>query len=93
MINKITNSLVYIGCDDADLDLFESQFVVPNGMAYNSYAIMDEKICIMDTVDKRAGADEVKGGEIDDEVAEKIERRKVVIMRGARPHRQHQGSG
>lgn len=81
MINKITNSLVYIGCDDADLDLFESQFVVPNGMAYNSYAIMDEKICIMDTVDKRAGADEVKGGEIDDEVAEKIERRKVVIMR------------
>ena len=54
MINKITNSLVYIGCDDADLDLFESQFVVPNGMAYNSYAIMDEKICIMDTVDKRA---------------------------------------
>ena len=54
MVKKITDSVVYIGCDDADLDLFESQFVVPNGMAYNSYAIMDEKVCIMDTVDKRA---------------------------------------
>ena len=53
MVKKITDSVVYIGCDDADLDLFESQFVVPNGMAYNSYAIMDEKVCIMDTVDKR----------------------------------------
>ena len=54
MVKKMTDSVVYIGCDDADLDLFESQFVVPNGMAYNSYAIMDEKVCIMDTVDKRA---------------------------------------
>ena len=53
MINKITDSVIYIGCDDADLDLFESQFEVPNGMAYNSYAILDEKICIFDTVDKR----------------------------------------
>ena len=54
MVKKITDSVVYIGCDDADLDLFESQFVVPNAMAYNSYVIMDEKVCIMDTVDKRA---------------------------------------
>ena len=53
MVKKITDTVVYIGCDDADLDLFESQFEVPNGMAYNSYAIMDEKVCIMDTVDKR----------------------------------------
>ena len=53
MVKKLTDSVIYIGCDDADLDLFESQFDVPNGMAYNSYAIMDEKICIMDTVDKR----------------------------------------
>ena len=53
MTKKITDSVVYIGCDDADLDLFESQFDVPNGMAYNSYAILDEKVCIMDTVDKR----------------------------------------
>ena len=54
MVKKITDSVIYIGCDDADLDLFESQFEVPNGMAYNSYVIMDEKVCIMDTVDKRA---------------------------------------
>ena len=54
MVRKITDSVIYIGCDDADLDLFESQFEVPNGMAYNSYVIMDEKVCIMDTVDKRA---------------------------------------
>lgn len=53
MVKKLTDSVIYIGCDDADLDLFESQFDVPNGMAYNSYAIMGEKICIMDTVDKR----------------------------------------
>jgi len=53
MVKKITDSVLYIGCDDADLDLFESQFVVPNGMAYNSYVIMDEKVCVMDTVDKR----------------------------------------
>lgn len=54
MVKKITDSVIYVGCDDADLDLFESQFDVPNGMAYNSYIILDEKICIMDTVDKRA---------------------------------------
>lgn len=53
MIRKITDSVIYIGCDDADLDLFESQYEVPNGMAYNSYVIMDEKVCIFDTVDKR----------------------------------------
>lgn len=54
MVKNITDSVVYIGCDDKDLDLFESQYEVPNGMAYNSYVILDEKICIMDTVDKRA---------------------------------------
>ncbi|SEL07821.1 FprA family A-type flavoprotein [Ruminococcus albus] len=50
---KISESIVYIGADDKDLDLFESQYDVPNGMAYNSYAILDEKVCIMDTADKR----------------------------------------
>ncbi|MBE6924595.1 MAG: FprA family A-type flavoprotein [Ruminococcaceae bacterium] len=48
----ITNDIVYIGVNDHAIDLFEGQYVVPNGMAYNSYAIMDEKIAIMDTVDK-----------------------------------------
>ncbi len=48
----ITNDIKYIGVNDHAIDLFEGQYVVPNGMAYNSYAIMDEKIAIMDTVDK-----------------------------------------
>ena len=48
----ITNDIRYIGVNDHEVDLFEGQYIVPNGMAYNSYAIMDEKIAIMDTVDK-----------------------------------------
>ena len=47
----ITNDIRYIGVNDHDVDLFEGQYVVPNGMSYNSYAILDEKIAIMDTVD------------------------------------------
>ncbi|MBE6954556.1 MAG: MBL fold metallo-hydrolase [Ruminococcaceae bacterium] len=47
----ITNDIRYIGVNDHKVDLFEGQYVVPNGMSYNSYAIMDEKIAIMDTVD------------------------------------------
>ena len=50
---KITEDIKYIGVDDKTIDLFEGQYVVPNGMAYNSYLIKDEKIVIMDTVDKR----------------------------------------
>jgi flavorubredoxin/rubredoxin len=48
---KITNDIRYIGVNDHKVDLFEGQYKVPNGMAYNSYAILDEKIAIMDTVD------------------------------------------
>ena len=48
---KITNDIKYIGVNDHKVDLFEGQYVVPNGMAYNSYAIIDEKIAIMDSVD------------------------------------------
>lgn len=51
---KITDSILYVGADDKTLDLFESQYVVPNGVSYNSYLIMDEKIALMDTVDERA---------------------------------------
>ena len=50
---NITDSVVYVGVDDKTLDLFESQYVVPEGMAYNSYLIKDEKITIMDSVDSR----------------------------------------
>ena len=53
MIKNITNSVVYIGVDDTDIDLFESQYVVPNGVSYNSYIIFDEKVAVMDTVDLR----------------------------------------
>ena len=49
---RVTNDIIYIGVNDHKLDLFEGQYDVPNGMAYNSYVIMDEKIAIMDTVDK-----------------------------------------
>ena len=48
---KITNDIKYIGVNDHKVDLFEGQYVVPNGMSYNSYAIIDEKIAVMDTVD------------------------------------------
>ena len=48
---NITKDIKYIGVNDHKVDLFEGQYVVPNGMAYNSYAIIDKKIAIMDTVD------------------------------------------
>ena len=49
----ISDSIIYIVADDKDIDLFESQFIVPEGISYNSYVIKDEKIVIMDTIDKR----------------------------------------
>ncbi len=48
---EITNSIKYVGVNDHEVDLFEGQYIVPNGMAYNSYVILDEKIAVMDTVD------------------------------------------
>ena len=51
---KISDSVVYIGVNDKTIDLFESQYKVPNGVSYNSYVILDEKVAVMDTVDKRA---------------------------------------
>ena len=53
MIKNVTNSIVYVGVDDTDIDLFESQYLVPNGVSYNSYLILDEKVAVMDTVDLR----------------------------------------
>lgn len=53
MDKHITDGIIYIGVDDKDIDLFESQYVVPNGVSYNSYVIMDDKIAIMDTADAR----------------------------------------
>ena len=54
---EISSAIRYVGVDDLDIDLFESQYVVPEGMSYNSYIILDEKVAIMDTVDVRKGAE------------------------------------
>ena len=53
MLKKITDTIIYVGVNDHDVDLFEGQYVVPNGMAYNSYVILDEKTAVMDTVDQK----------------------------------------
>lgn len=69
---KISNDIAYIGVNDREIDLFEGQYVVPNGMAYNSYVILDEKIAVFDTVDKNFGnqwlknLDEALGGKTPD---------------------------
>ncbi|MBE5938372.1 MAG: FprA family A-type flavoprotein [Lachnospiraceae bacterium] len=52
-MKNVTDNILYIGVNDHDIDLFEGQYVVPNGVSYNSYVIMDDKIAIMDMVDKR----------------------------------------
>ena len=52
---KVTNDIKYVGVNDHEVDLFEGQYIVPNGMAYNSYVILDDKIAVMDTVDARFG--------------------------------------
>ena len=54
-MNMISETIKYIGVDDLDIDLFESQYVVPEGMSYNSYLIDDEKIAVLDTADRRKG--------------------------------------
>ena len=65
---KLTDAVYYVGADDKTLDLFEGQYVIPEGISYNSYVIMDKKIAVMDTVDKRAtdewfkNLEEVLGG-------------------------------
>lgn len=56
----VTENIKYIGVDDKDIDLFESQYIVPNGVSYNSYVILDEKIVIMDTADKRKSSEWMK---------------------------------
>lgn len=54
---EVTKDIKYIGVDDTDLDLFESQYIIPNGISYNSYIILDEKVAVMDTVDSRKEAE------------------------------------
>ena len=57
---KITDSIKYVGVNDHEIDLFEGQYQVPNGMAYNSYVILDDKIAVMDSVDKNFGDEWLK---------------------------------
>ena len=52
-MQQIADGIFYIGVNDHQLDLFEGQYIVPNGMAYNSYVLMDEKVAVMDTSDAR----------------------------------------
>ena len=49
----ISDSILYVGADDKTLDIFESQYPIPNGVSYNSYVILDEKVAVMDTVGKK----------------------------------------
>lgn len=53
MLKSVSDSVKYVGADDKTIDLFESQYVVPNGMSYNSYVILDDKIAVLDTIDRR----------------------------------------
>ena len=55
MTNQVSENILYTGIDDLDIDLFESQYTVPEGMSYNSWVIIDQKIAIMDTADARKG--------------------------------------
>lgn len=68
---KISDAVKYVGVDDKDIDLFESQYVVPEGVSYNSYLILDEKVALMDTVDAR------KTAEWEKNLTEALEGRKV----------------
>ena len=56
-MTEVTKDIKYIGVDDTDLDLFESQYIIPNGISYNSYIILDEKVAVMDSVDGRKEAE------------------------------------
>lgn len=86
MVKSITETIKYIGVDDKNIDLFESQYVVPNGISYNSYLIMGDKVILMDTVDKRA----VK--EWEDNLIEALEGRKVDYLVISHLEPDHAGS-
>ena len=60
MLKKVTDTILYVGANDHDVDLFEGQYIVPNGMAYNSYVILDEKVAVMDTIDASRTAEWLK---------------------------------
>ena len=54
---NITKDIRYVGVNDRNIDLFEGQYIVPEGMAYNSYVIVDEKVAVMDSVDASFGTE------------------------------------
>ena len=60
-MKEIASGIRYIGVDDLDLDLFESQYIIPEGMSYNSFLILDEKVAVLDTVDSRTSDQWLEG--------------------------------
>lgn len=82
----ISETIRYVGVDDKELDLFESQYVIPNGVSYNSYVIMDEKITVMDTVDAR------KTKEWLDRIEEQFQGRKPAYLVISHLEPDHSGS-
>ena len=87
----ISDAIRYVGVDDTAIDLFESQYPVPNGVSYNSYVILDEKIAVMDTVDRRFA------GEWMENLEKVLAGRRPDYLGdpppGAGPRRQHRPSG
>ncbi len=59
---KVTEDIIYVGVNDHEVDLFEGQYDVPNGMAYNSYVVLDEKVAVFDTVDAHFKDEWLGGG-------------------------------
>lgn len=57
---RVWDEILYVGVNDHEVDLFEGQYTVPNGMSYNSYVILDEQVAVMDTVDVRFGQEWLK---------------------------------
>ena len=88
-MNHITKDIKYVGVNDHQLDLFEGQFIVPEGMAYNSYVILDEKTAVLDSVDAHFGEEwmnnlkEALAGRTHSEVVQVIGK-KIVLYRPAK---------
>ena len=84
MVKNLSDKVKYIGVDDLDLDLFESQYIVPEGMAYNSYVILDDKVAVLDTADARK-ADEWKANLKEAADASRITLSFIIWNRTTRP--------
>ena len=82
------DDIFYVGVNDRGLDLFEGQYEIPNGISYNSYVIMDEKIAVMDTVDKRKAAEFMEKLKMIKIVTHVADARSCVLHPASTTHRQ-----